>query len=212
MEHKKQKVKNIIDSLKKLFPEAKTVLTYSNTFEFLVAVMLSAQTTDKQVNKVTPTLFKKYPTVADYAHAHLEEFQKDISSIGFYRNKAKNIIATAQIIHEKYHGEVPHTMEELIELPGVGRKTANVILGNAFGAPVGIAVDTHVKRLSKLLGLTSHTDPKKIEQDLMKIVPKEEWTRFTHLLIFYGRTYCTARPHDHTNCPLYSFQVKHRNS
>jgi endonuclease-3 len=201
-EAKKEKAQKMLVRLKELFPKATSALNYSNNWEFLVAVIMSAQTTDAMVNRVTEKLFKKYPTLHDYVHANPEEFEKDIHSVNFHRNKTRNILATAKIVQEKFHGEIPHTMEELISLPGVGRKTANVILGNAFNAPVGIAVDTHVQRLSNIYGLTSHDDPKKIEQDLMKIIPKEDWTNFTHLMIWYGRTYCPARKHDHGKCPL----------
>ncbi len=201
--NKKEKALQIISELKKLLPEVKSALNYSNNWEFLVAVILSAQTTDKQVNKVTETLFQKYPNQSDYANAPLAEFEKDISSVNFYHNKAKNIVATAKIVNERYNGEIPESMEELLSLPGVGRKTANVIIGNIFGKPQGIAVDTHVRRLTKLLGLTDNTDPAKIEKDLMEIIPKEDWTKLTHLLIEYGRKYCTARKHDHKNCPLF---------
>lgn len=198
----KEKVQKIISKLKKLFPNVKSALNYTNNWEFLVAVIMSAQTTDKQVNKVTETLFKKYPKLDDYVNVDLDTFKKDINAVNFYNNKAKNIVATAKIIKEKYKGKLPHMLSELITLPGVGRKTANVIVGNVFGKPEGIAVDTHVRRLSKLYGLTEHTDPKKIEQDLMKIIPKKDWTKFTHLMIEYGRTYCPARKHNHTDCPL----------
>ena len=192
----------IIQKLKKLFPRAKIVLNYSNNWELLVAVILSAQCTDKMVNKVTEKLFRKYKTLSDYVKADPKEFEKDIRSTGFFRNKAKNILATAKIIKEKYKGEVPNTMKELLTLPGVARKTANVVLGNAYGIYEGIAVDTHVRRLSKLYGLTDENDPDKIEQDLMKIIPKKDWFKFTYLMIDYGRKYCPARRHDHKNCPL----------
>ncbi len=205
---KQEHVNKILSNLKDLFPNVKSALNYSNNWEFLVAVVMSAQTTDKQVNKVTEKLFKKYPKLSDYVNTNLHELEKDISSVNFYLNKAKNILATAKIISEKYLGEIPSTMEELISLPGVGRKTANVIIGNVFGKREGIAVDTHVRRLARLYGLTENEDPVKIEQDLMKIVPKEDWTKFTHLMIEYGRTYCPARKHDHINCPLSKIQWK----
>lgn len=192
----------IIQKLKKLFPDAKIVLKYSNTFELLVAVILSAQCTDKMVNKVTEKLFKKYKMLDDYIKADPKEFEKDIRSTGFFRNKTKNILATAKLIKEKYLGEVPDTMKDLLTLPGVARKTANVVLGNAFGIYEGIAVDTHVRRLSKLYGLTDQDNPDKIEQDLMKIIPKRDWFKFTYLMIDYGRKYCPARKHEHENCPL----------
>lgn len=202
LEVQKQRIHHIIKTLKKLFPHARIVLKYSNNWELLVAVVLSAQCTDVMVNKVTDRLFKKYKTLDDYVNADIHEFEQDIKSTGFYRNKAKNILTAAKIIKEKYHDALPNTMVDLTSLPGVGRKTANIILGNAFGIVEGIAVDTHVRRLSKVLGLTCHDDPDKIEQDLMKIVPKEEWFRFTYLLIEYGRKYCIARRHNHNSCPL----------
>lgn len=208
LENKSNRTKNIIAELKKLFPAVKTALNYSNNWEFLVAVIMSAQTTDKMVNRVTEKLFVKYPTIPDYVKAVPSEFEQDIHSVNFYRNKAKNILATATIVQQQYHGTIPQTMEELISLPGVGRKTANVILGNAFNKPQGIAVDTHVKRLAKLFNLTKSSDAVKIELELMKIVPKEDWTTFTHLMIEYGRTYCSARKHDHATCPINVFMLE----
>ncbi len=199
---RKKRAVKVIAALKKLFPRAKIALNYSNNWELLVAVILSAQCTDKKVNEVAARLFKKYRTIDDYVKADRDEFEQDIRSTGFYRNKAKNILKTAKIIKEKYNGTLPVTMEEMLTLPGVARKTANVALGNAYGVVEGIAVDTHVRRLSKLLGLTDHTDPDKIEQDLMQILPKKEWHDFTYRLIEYGRTYCSARPHRHERCPL----------
>lgn len=202
LEHRKKLVLKIITKLKKLYPNPKSALNYSNPFEFLVAVMLSAQNTDKGVNKVTDILFKKYLTLDDCVSTDTNTFDQDIKSINFHSTKAKNVLAAAKIIKEKFVGKVPDTMEDLLSLPGVGRKTANVILGNVYNKPVGIAVDTHVRRLSKLYGLTDHTDPEKIERDLMEIVPKEYWTNFTHFMILYGRDYCTARKHKHKECPL----------
>lgn len=201
-EKKKQKAVVIIKKLKELFPNAKIALKYSNNFELLVAVMLSAQCTDKQVNIVTEKLFKKYKKLEDYAAARQEDFEQDIFSTGFYKNKAKNILATARIIKDRFDGRVPNTMNELLSLPGVARKTANVVLGNAYGIVEGIAVDTHVRRLSLKLGLTEHQNPEKIEKDLMEILPKDEWFDFTYRLIEYGRRYCPAIKHDHENCPL----------
>ncbi len=180
------------------------MLKYSSHWELLVAVMLSAQCTDKKVNEVTEKLFKKYRTLDDYVHAKQSEFEKDIFSTGFYRAKARHILASAKIVQKRFGGHVPQTMEELITLPGVARKTANVVLGNAYGVVEGIAVDTHVKRLSRLLGLTESSDPNRIEQDLMEIVPHKDWMNFTYLLIEYGRKYCSAKKHDHANCPLVS--------
>ncbi len=200
---KRIRAKKMLAMLSKLFPQVKgTSLKYYNPWELLVATILSAQTTDKQVNKVTAKLFKKYRSLEDYVKADLKEFQKDISSIGFYRNKAKFILESAKIIKEKFNGKVPETMEELLTLPGVARKTANVILSNAFGKIEGVAVDTHVKRFSQKFGLTNHQDPEKIEQDLMKIVPQKNWSNWTYLLIEYGRQVCPARKHDCHNHPL----------
>jgi len=200
--NKKKRVEIIITELKKLFPHAKIMLKYSSPWELLVAVMLSAQCTDKMVNKVTEKLFKKYATLEDYINTSPSIFEKDIFSTGFYRAKTKHILESAQIIKNIYNGGLPRSMDEMIKLPGVGRKTANVVLGNAFGAIEGIAVDTHVRRISRVLGLTKNTNPAKIEKDLMKIVPKREWLRFTYLLIEYGRKYCPAIKHKHERCPL----------
>ncbi len=183
----------LIMRLKQEYPDAGIVLNYANTLELLVSVILSAQCTDKKVNEVTATLFKKYKDVNDYANAPLEEFEQDIRPTGFYRNKAKNIKGAATMIIERFAGEVPSTMEELIQLPGVARKTANVVMGNAFGTVEGIAVDTHVKRLSNRLGLSANADPEKIERDLMKTVPKDEWFKLTYLLIEHGRAVCDAK-------------------
>ena len=196
---RKKRAKKIIKELKKLLPNARMALNYSNNWELLVAVVLSAQCTDKMVNKVTAQLFKKYKKLDDYVRARQGEFEKDIHSTGFYRNKAKNILATAKIVKEKHGGKIPNTMEELLVLPGVARKTANVVLGNAFGVVEGVAVDTHVKRLSRRFGLTNEENPDKIEKDLMEIIPQKEWFTFTYLLIEYGRNYCSARmcPADH---------------
>lgn len=199
---RKKRAKNFIAELKKLFPRAKIALKYGNTCELLVAVILSAQCTDKMVNIVTEKLFKKYKTLDDYVHADTKEFEQDIKSTGFYRNKAKNILATAKIVKEKFGGKVPDTMVELLELKGVARKTANVVLGNAYGKVEGIAVDTHVRRLSLKLGLTDSTDPNKIEQDLMQILPKKEWFLFTYRMIEYGRQVCPARKHECFEHPL----------
>ncbi len=196
------RVKVILRELKRLFPRAHIALNYSNNWELMVAVQLSAQCTDKRVNIVTPVLFKKYPRLEDYCAADPTEFEKDIHSTGFFRNKTKNILAAAKIIQEKFGGEVPRTMEEILTISGVARKTANVVLGNAYGVVDGIAVDTHVMRLAQKLGLTKHKDPVRIERDLMMVIPKKEWFAFTYRLIDYGRAYCVARPHDHAHCPL----------
>lgn len=192
----------ILKTLKRLFPVAHIALHYANAWELMVAVQLSAQCTDKRVNVVTPGLFKKYKTLADYCAADPKEFEDAIHSTGFFRNKAKNILAAAKMVKEKFNGEVPRAMAEILTLPGVARKTANVVLGNAYGVVDGIAVDTHVKRLAQVLGLTKHTDPVKIEKDLMRLIPKSEWFSFTYRLIDYGRAYCVARSHDHARCPL----------
>lgn len=192
----------VVRILRRLFPTAKIALRYGNPWELLVAVMLSAQSTDKKVNEVTAKLFKKYRTLNDYVNADPREFQEDIKVLGLFRTKAKHILATAKIIKEKFGGKIPKTMEEMLMLPGVARKTANVVLGNAHGVVLGIAVDTHVRRLSRLLGLTDENDPNKIERDLMQILPKKEWIDFNHRMVFYGREYCPARPHDHAKCPL----------
>lgn len=187
-----QRYQKIAAELEKIYPDAHIALDYSNTFELLVAVILSAQCTDKKVNEVTAKLFKKYKTLDDYADADFEEFCQDIHSTGFYRNKAKNVIATAQKIRKDFKGEVPKTMKELITLPGVARKTANVVLSEAFGIHEGIAVDTHMIRLCNKFGLTQQKDPVKIEQDLMKIVPPDQWRLFTMRMIQYGREYSPA--------------------
>ncbi|MCX5687933.1 MAG: endonuclease III [Candidatus Omnitrophica bacterium] len=186
-------VERIIRILKKEYPEAKIALRFKNTWQLLVATILSAQCTDVKVNQVTPVLFKKYRTVSDFAKASLEEFEKDIHSTGFYRNKAKSVIGSAKKILNEFKGKVPNAMEKLTSLPGVGRKTANVILSSGFGIVVGIVVDTHVRRLSQLMGLTKNVGPDKIEEDLMKIVPKKDWGVFSHILILHGRKICKAR-------------------
>jgi endonuclease-3 len=189
----KTHIMKIIELLEKRYPNPKIAINYTNPHEILVATILSAQCTDKRVNIVTKSLFKKYKTIADYANSDLTELENDIRSTGFYRNKAKNIKKSSQIIVKKYNSKVPSNMEELIELPGVARKTANIVLSNAFGIIVGIAVDTHVRRLSIRLGLTENTNPTKIEIDLMKITPKMYWKKITNLLILHGRNVCTAR-------------------
>ncbi|MBI1755052.1 endonuclease III [Candidatus Azambacteria bacterium] len=199
---RKKKAERIVRALKQLFPKTGMALRYANNWELLAAVMLSAQCTDKKVNEVTAKLFKKYRTFASYVRAKRKEFERDIRSTGFYRTKAKHILAAAKIIKKKFGGVIPRTMEELMTLPGVARKTANVVLGNAYGVVKGIAVDTHVRRLARLWGLTSHMDPNKIEKDLMRVLPKKEWFAFTHRVIDYGRKYCSARSHDHAQCPI----------
>jgi len=200
----KEKLSEILKRLKKEYPHPQTALRFSDPFQLLAATILSAQATDVLVNKVSENLFKKYRTVKDYANASLEALQKDVSSINFYKTKAKNIQASAIIIGEKFNDRVPKTMEELISLPGVARKTANIVLTNAYGIHEGIAVDTHVKRLAYRLGLTKNEDPVKVEQDLMALTPKEEWGNISHLLIFHGRNICRAKKPKHQECVLYN--------
>ncbi len=189
----KTRVLKIIELLEKEHPDAKIALNYTNPLELLVATVLSAQCTDRRVNIVTKPLFKKYRKPEDYANADLEELEEDIRPTGFYRNKARNIKKCCQILVEKFNSKVPKTMEEMLELPGVARKTANIVLSNAYGVIEGIAVDTHVRRLARRLGLSEHENPNKIEGDLMKLVPKTHWKRITDLLIFHGRRICVAR-------------------
>jgi endonuclease-3 len=204
MNTQNKKIAEIIKRLKKEYPGTpQTVLRFSTPFELLVATILSAQTTDVLVNKVTADVFKKYRSVQDVANTTPEKFAQDIRSVNFFNNKAKNINATAKMIIEKFGGEVPRTMEELVALPGVARKTANIVLSSAFGINEGIAVDTHVKRLAYRLGLTKHDDPVKIEQDLIAITPKKEWGHLSHLLIFHGRKVCQAKKADHAICVLF---------
>ncbi len=206
MRRKKRSLK-IIRRLKKKFPDAKIVLKFSNPWELLVAVILSAQCTDKKVNEVTEKLFQRYRTLDDYVKASasqqtIKEFEQMIRPTGFYRAKTKNILATAKIIKEKFGGKIPRTMADMITLKGVARKTANVVLGNAYGVVEGIAVDTHVRRLSQRLGLSRNDDPVKIERDLMKLVPQKDWFKFTYLLIDHGRAICTAKDPRCDLCPL----------
>lgn len=198
----KKRAAEIIYLLEKKYPIAVTALEFSKPLELLVATILSAQCTDKQVNKVTKVLFKKYLSVEDYANARIENLQEDIRSTGFYKSKAKYIKKSAEMLISRYGKKVPNTMEELIELPGVARKTANIVLQNAYGIVVGIAVDTHVKRLSNKLGLTTNQDPNKIENDLMKIIPKNNWREISDLLIFHGREICIARKPKCYECVL----------
>jgi endonuclease-3 len=189
----KNRVLKVIELLEKEHPDAKIALHYTNPLELLVATVLSAQCTDERVNMVTKALFQKYPKVEDYANADLKALEQDIRSTGFYRNKAKNIKKCCQLLVEKYNSQVPRTMEELLELPGVARKTANIVLSNAYGIIEGVAVDTHVRRLAPRLGLTENDDPAKIELDLMNLVPRDKWMRITDLLIFHGRRICVAK-------------------
>lgn len=201
-------IQKILQILKKLYPNPKCALHYKKPFELLVAVILSAQCTDKKVNQITPALFKKYKTIDAYASANPREFERDIYSTGFYRAKTKNILAASKFVNENFDGKIPRTIGEMITIPGVGRKTANVVLGELYGVSEGITVDTHVIRLSRLLGLTKHKDAVKIERDLMLIVPKKDWIRFAHSLVLYGREYCPATKHDHKRCTLHKFYVK----
>ena len=192
----------VLELLEKNYPNAEIALDYATPLQLLVATILSAQATDQQINTITPKLFKKYKTAGDYANADLEELEQYIKSSGFYHNKAKNIKNCCKTLMEKFHSKVPKTMNELIELPGVGRKTANIILANAFGIVEGVAVDTHVGRLAQRLGLSENKDPNKIEADLMKIIPKEQWIKITDLLIFHGRRVCTAKKPNCAGCVL----------
>lgn len=198
----KEKVKLILDRLYKVYPNPRTSLVFNNPWELLVATILSAQATDKLVNSITPSLFREFKTINDFANSPIEQIDKLISKVNFHRSKAKSIQGATKMIIEKYNGRVPDNMEDLDSLPGVARKTANVILGNAFSKNEGIVVDTHVSRLSKKLGLTNQTDPVKIERDLMEIVPRKNWIDFPHLLINHGRDLCPARTHTCKNCPL----------
>ncbi len=196
-----RRVSKIWPILKKTYPQARTELKFTNPLELLIATILSAQCTDVQVNMVTKVVFKKYRLARDWAKADVEEIESDIKSTGFYRNKAANIKACCAKIIEQFGGKVPDKIEELVQLAGVGRKTANVVLGNAFGKPA-IACDTHVIRLSRRLGLSENRDPVKLEFDLAEIIPRRNWTMFSHLLIFHGRNICKARRPDCANCPI----------
>jgi len=189
----KKRTRDIIRRLKRAYPDAKTALNHSNPFELLIATILSAQSTDVRVNIVTADLFRKYKKPEDYLKVSAHELEKDIHSTGFFRNKTKSIQGTAKLLTEQYGGEVPHTMDELLELPGVARKTANVVLGNAFGIKAGVVVDTHVTRLSHRLNFTQEKTAEKIEKELIPIVPKKDWVIFPHLLIYHGRKICKAR-------------------
>jgi endonuclease-3 len=198
----KARTLKIIELLEKEHPDAKVALHYSNPLELLMATILSAQSTDETINKVTKTLFKKYTKPEDYANADLKELEQDIRSTGFYHNKAKNLQNSAKMLVEKYNSKVPKTMEKLVKLPGVARKTANIVLTNAYGVVAGVAVDTHVRRLAQRLGLSENDDPTTIEKDLMELVPKNKWMRITDLLIFHGRRVCTAKKPNCAGCVL----------
>jgi endonuclease-3 len=199
---KAARTRQIIAALHRTYPDAHCELNFSNPLELLIATILSAQCTDKRVNLVTAELFQKYQTAADYAHAPLPDLEAAVKTTGFYRNKAKNIQACCRALVEKHQGEVPRTMEELHALDGVGRKTANVVLGNAFNINVGVVVDTHVTRLANRLGLTKQTDAVKIEQELVNLVPQDQWTLFSHWLIWHGRRRCAARKPDCADCEI----------
>jgi endonuclease-3 len=203
----RRRAKKIVEGLAKQYPDAHCALDYGSPLQLLIATILSAQCTDVRVNMVTPALFARYKTVHDFATAKPVELERMIASTGFFRNKARNIIECCRAILDKHSGEVPNTLEELVQLPGVGRKTANVVLGNAFGVP-GITVDTHVGRLSRRLGLTVHDDAVKVEMDLMAVIPKEEWTMFSHRMIFHGRQVCFARKPNCEGCTLNTFCPK----
>ncbi len=202
MSDRKERALTFIKALKQLYPNAACGLRHNNPFQLLVATILSAQSTDKQVNVVTPRLFAKFPDVEAFAYASLPELEDAIRSIGLYRNKAKNLQKMARILVENYNGQVPLTMNELLKLPGVGRKTANVVLGEVLGKPEGIVVDTHMKRVAQRLGLTTKNDPTKIEKDLNEVIPQTEWVWFSHATIRFGRAVCTARKPKCETCPM----------
>ncbi|HWP85519.1 MAG TPA: endonuclease III [Terriglobia bacterium] len=197
-----RRIAELLRRLAKAYPDAKCALKHENPFQLLVATILSAQCTDERVNQVTPGLFRKYPTPQDFAALPAEVLEQEIRSTGFYRNKAKSILGASQKIVKEFGGKVPRTMEELLTLPGVARKTANVVLGTAYGIASGIVVDTHVHRIARRLDLTQQNTPEKIEQDLMKLIPKEKWIDFSHQLIFHGRRCCTARKPHCAACPV----------
>jgi endonuclease-3 len=199
---RKRRVARILKALDELYPRATCALHHQNAWQLLVATILSAQCTDKRVNELTPALFAKYPRIEDFANANQHELANDIRSTGFFNNKAKALIGAARTILTEFHGQVPRTMEDLLKVPGAARKTANVVLGTAFGIPSGVVVDTHVQRVSRRLDLTKQDDPVKIEQDLMKVIPKERWILFSHQVIHFGRNICVARKPKCPECPL----------
>jgi endonuclease-3 len=199
---RQERAVEVVSRLEQMYPKAKCSLDFTNPFELLIATMLSAQSTDARVNIVTKSLFRKYPGPAAFANASQTEMERDVKQTGFFRNKAKAVIAASKAIVEKHGGEVPKTMEELTALPGVGRKTANVVLSNAFKLPAGVVVDTHVARVSRRLGFTKSDDPVVIEQDLMKLVSQKEWTSFSHRVIYHGRGICVARKPRCSECLL----------
>ena len=197
-----ERVQKIIERLDKRYPDVTCALTHRSAWELVVATILSAQSTDVGVNKVTPVIFEKYPTVQDFAALKPEQLEPDLRTTGFFRNKAKSVVGAAKVLVRDFQGQVPDEMEKLLTLPGVARKTANVVLGTWFGKNEGVVVDTHVHRISRRLELTRHDDPKKIEQDLMKVLPRERWTLFSHQVIWHGRTLCMARNPKCADCPL----------
>ncbi len=199
---RKERFDLVYRRLRKLYPDAKISLDYTTPFELLVATILSAQSTDARVNRVTPGLFEKYPTPRHFADARLDELEQDIHSTGFFRSKAKSLVGASTAIVQEYGGEVPEEIDELVTLAGVGRKTANVVLGNAFDKNVGVVVDTHVRRLAQRLGFTKQKDAEKIERDLMKLAPRQTWTRLAHLLILHGREVCVAKKPKCGECSL----------
>jgi len=199
---RKARIAAILATLDEMYPDVTCALHHSNPWELLVATILSAQCTDERVNKVTPDLFRKYPTIEDFAHVSREELARDIHSTGFFNNKAKSIIGAAQRILGTFNGEIPQNIDDLLTVPGAARKTANVVLGTAFGITSGVVVDTHVSRISQRLDLTRNTDPVKIEKDLMKIIPRDRWILFSHQLIHHGRGLCKARNPQCAPCPL----------
>lgn len=201
----KRHAAQVVRVLRRCYPQATCALLHDNPLELLVATILSAQCTDQRVNQVTRTLFRQYPTAADYAEAPLAELEQAVQSTGFYRNKARNIQASCQVLVERFGGRVPAHLDELVALPGVGRKTANVVLGTAFGLPTGVVVDTHVTRVARRLGLTQATAADKIEQDLMALLPKKEWIAFSHRMIQHGRQVCKARKPRCADCALSTF-------
>jgi len=201
-EQKKRRAGRLYRALDKLYPDAHCELNHKNAFQLVISTILSAQCTDVRVNMVTPALFKKYPTPQKMAKAPIENLEELVRTTGFYRNKAKSLKGTSETITEQHDGNVPNTMDELLKLPGVARKTANVVLGNAFGINEGVVVDTHVGRLSNRMGLTGQKDPKKVEKDLMPLFPRKNWCQLSHLLIFHGRRVCSARKPDCENCKL----------
>ena len=197
-----ERLNRIFAALDQLFPQAQCALRHEDAFQLLVATILSAQCTDKRVNQVTPELFRKYPNPQDFAALHQEALEREVRSTGFFRNKAKNIIAASKKIVADFGGQVPRTMEEMLTLPGVARKTANVVLGTAYGLPTGVVVDTHVFRIARRLKLSKQKTPEKVEQDLLKLVPQDRWINFGHQMIWFGRKLCAARKPRCAECPL----------